>query len=58
MRFIWWKLRYAYYLSKMSCYGFWWCYKIAESAMEIDPDSIYEDGPKFYAEEEMSQWHE
>lgn len=58
MKWIIWKLRYAWYMSRLMECGFWWSYGLAETAKESDPDNIYIDGPRYYVEEEIANWYE
>ena len=36
--------------------SFAWCYRCAGYAIENDPDMVWEDGPEYYAAEEMACW--
>lgn len=51
-----WKLRFAWYMWRRSSMRFWWCYECAGYSIENDPDCIWEDGPEYYAAEEMACW--
>ena len=56
MKLIWWKIRFAWYMTRRSEMGFRFCYAYADAAIENDPESMYEDGPIYYAQEEMANW--
>lgn len=51
-----WKLRFAYHMLRYTIVSPVHYYRIAESAIESNPESIYKDGPKHYAQEELDNW--
>jgi len=56
MRLLIWKLRFSFYMWRRSDMPFKWCMQSADCSIDNDPDSIYEDGPIYYAQEEMACW--
>jgi len=50
-----WKLRYAYYLHKITALPYSYCFGRAELAILNDPDNAYIYGPKFYVNSELCE---
>jgi hypothetical protein len=51
-----WKARFAFYMWKRSDLTLINCFRYAEASIENNPDDIWEDGPIYYAQEEMACW--
>ena len=56
IKLILWKFRFAWYMWRRSQMSFAWCYRCAGYSIENDPDMLWEDGPEYYAAEEMACW--
>lgn len=56
MKLLIWKMRFALYMHRKSDLPLSDCYRYAEAVIENNPDDIWEDGPIYYAQEEMAVW--
>lgn len=56
MRLFWWRLRYAYYLWRLTSIPMMAGFLVSKSRIQNDPDNIYRDGPFFYAKEDSFEF--